>query len=69
MDIYKIFINNEIDYLIQDELIDGIKKEELTEAEREEIQDNFMANDDIWEEINTFLIDEIKRIIKRNKKK
>ena len=69
MDIYKIFINNEIDYLIQDELIDGIKKEELTEAEREEIQDNFMANDDIWEEINTFLIDEIKRIIKRNKRK
>lgn len=68
MEIYKIFVNNEIEFLIQDGAINGANFEDLTETDKEEICDNFINDDEIWENINTFLIDEIKRIIKRKKK-
>lgn len=69
MKIYKIFVNNEIEFLIQDGAINGAKLEDLTEADKEEICDNFINEDSIWNEINSFLIDEIKRKLKNKKRK
>ena len=52
MEIYKIFINNEIDFLIQDEIIDGIKKEELLESIRTALITAYKRNFDALENVD-----------------
>ena len=60
-EIYKKFIKQELDFAIQDLLEEDLTP---TDKEVEEVADNFINNDYIWQFINEFLFDEVRRIKK-----